>query len=74
MPLLLFCSLFSHLLILFSSNFLLSLEFAVLYFLGFLLEDGFDQHSFILELVTLRGKVKLMVNISVYLFSASVLF
>ena len=70
----LFGSLFSSFEILLSSGFLLSLELVVLDLFGLLLEDSLNQHSSVLELVTLGGQVELVVDGSVDLFGGSILF
>ena len=69
----LFGSLFSSFEVLLSPGFLLSLELVVLDLFGLLLEDGLNEHSSVLELVTLGGEVELVVDGSVDLLGGSVL-
>lgn len=51
---------------------MLVFEFLCVYFLSFFFENGFNQDSSVLELVTLGGKVELVVKSSVNLLSLSV--
>lgn len=73
-PFLFICPLFSALEILLSPGILLSLDLFGLNLFGLLLENGLDEHSSVFELVTLGGKVKLVIDGSVYLLGSSILF
>ena len=51
---------------------MLSVELVGFNLFGLLLENGLDQHSFVLELVTLGGKVEFVVKMTVELLGFSV--
>jgi len=71
--LLLLGTLFSKLEVLLTSGVLLSLQLLSLHLFGLLLEDSLDEDSSVLELVTLGGKVELVVEGTIDLLGLSVL-